>query len=122
MINIKTLILSFKFASEGIIFALKHNQNLRIQFIAAIFVILISIYFHVNAFEKGILGITILLVMVTEMINTAIEEMVNFVVNEHKREAKIAKDVAAGMVLLTSIGSVIVGILIFVPYIVASLK
>lgn len=117
MIDFKTLVLSFKFAFEGIIHALKYNQNLRIDFFVAVVVILASIYFHVNAFEKGILGITILLVLSSEMINTAIEEIVDFVINEHKREAKIAKDVAAGMVLLTSIGSVIIGILIFVPYI-----
>lgn len=80
-------------------------------------VIVASIVFKVNAFEMGILGVMILLVIVAEMINTAIEEMVNFVTVEHKREAKIAKDVAAGMVLITAIGSIIVGILVFAPHI-----
>ena len=83
----------------------------------AILVIIASIVFHVNPFEMGILGVMILLVICTEMINTAIEEMVNFVTTEHKKEAKIAKDVAAGMVLISALGSIIVGILIFVPHI-----
>lgn len=122
MINFKTLVISFRFAFAGIIHALKYNQNLRIHFFVAFVVILASIFFHVNAFEKGILGVMILLVITSEMINTAIEEMVDFVINEHKKEAKITKDVAAGMVLLTSIGSVIVGILIFVPYILKSFR
>lgn len=117
MLNHRTLIASFKYAFEGIFFTLKYNQNLRIHFAVAILVIIASIYFKVNAFEMGILGVVILLVICAEMINTAIEEIANLVTKEHHEEAKIAKDVAAGMVLLTSIGSVIVGILIFTPYI-----
>lgn len=64
-----------------------------------------------------ILAITILLVILSEMINTSLEEMVNLITNEHKKEAKIAKDVAAGMVLAATVGSVIVGLLVFTPYI-----
>lgn len=117
MINIRRLVTSFRHAFSGILYALIHNQNLRIHFVVAVFVVFASIYFQVNPFEMGILGVTILLVICAEMINTAIEEMVNFVTLEHKREAKIAKDVTAGMVLVTAIGSIIVGILIFVPHI-----
>lgn len=117
MINFKQLVQSFRFAFEGILHALRFNQNLRIHFIVAILVIITSILLHVNAFEMGILGVMILLVISAEMINTAIEEMVNFVVTEHKKEAKIAKDVSAGMVLVTVLGSIIVGILIFGPHI-----
>ncbi len=117
MINNRKLIQSFVFAFEGIYYALKRNQNLRIHFVAAILVIITSIYFHVNAFEMGILGVMILLVISSEMINTALEEMTNLITNEHRLEAKIAKDVSAGMVLVTAIGSVVVGILIFTPYI-----
>lgn len=113
---------SFKYASEGIYYAVKYNQNLQIHLVIAFLVIIASLIFRVNAFEMGILGVMILLVITAEMINTAIEEMVNFVVSEHKKEAKIAKDVAAGMVLLTSVGSLIVGFLIFAPYILKLFK
>lgn len=122
MINNKSIIISFKVAFEGIYYALKYNRNIRIHFIAAFLVVIASIYFKVNAFEMGILGIMILLVICTEMINTAIEEMVNLLVNEHRQEAKIAKDVSAGMVLLTVMGSVIVGVLVFMPHILKLLK
>lgn len=98
-------------------YALKYNQNLRIHFLIAILVTLLSIYFDINPFEMGILGITILLVIATEMLNTSIEQMVDLITTEHRKEAKIAKDVAAGMVLLTAAGSVIVGVLIFLPHI-----
>lgn len=113
----KNLSSSFGFAIEGIIHAIKTNRNLRVHFIIAILVIIASIYFHVNPFEMGILGVMILLIISLEMINTAIEEMVNLISSEHRQEAKLAKDVSAGMVLITVIGSIIVGILIFGPYI-----
>ena len=117
MIHHKKLLQSFGYAWEGIVYALKYNQNLRIHFLVAILVTLLSVYFDINPFEMGILGITILLVIATEMLNTSIEQMVDLITIEHRKEAKIAKDVAAGMVLLTAVGSVIVGILIFVPHI-----
>ena len=117
MIHHITLIKSFGYAFEGIYYALKYNQNLRIHFLIAILVIIASIIFKVNAFEMGILGVMILLVICTEMINTTIEQMVDLIINEHRREAKIAKDVSAGMVLLAAIGSVIVGLLIFIPHV-----
>lgn len=117
MIDMKQLYKSFGYAFKGIYHAFKYNQNFRIQTVGAFLVIAASIFFHVNPFEMGILGIMILLVMSTEMVNTAIEEIVDYVIREHSQEAKTAKDVAAGMVLLTFLGSIIVGTLIFIPYI-----
>lgn len=117
MIHSRKLAASFKFAFEGLSHALRYNQNLRIHFAIAIIVILASIFFRVNPFEIGILGIMILLVISAEMINTAIEEMVNLIANDHRKEAKIVKDVAAGMVLVTALGSIIVGVLVFTPHI-----
>lgn len=117
MINFSKLVLSFRFASGGLFWALRHNQNLRIHFGVAILVIIASIYFKVNAFEMGILGVMILLVISAEMINTAIEQMVDLITLEHRKEAKIAKDISAGMVLVCTLGSVIVGVLVFVPHV-----
>ena len=90
---------------------------MRIHIVIAILVIIVGLLFRVTPFEMGALGVMILLVIMAEMINTAIEEMVDLIATEHKRQAKIAKDVASGMVLVAVIGSVIVGILIFVPHI-----
>lgn len=120
MVHHKKLVSSFRFAIEGLVHSLKYNQNLRIHFLVGFLVVLASIAFRVNAFEMGILGVMILLVISTEMINTAIEEMVDLISTEHHKEAKIAKDVAAGMVFLTAAGSVVVGILIFAPHIMRS--
>lgn len=117
MVKMDRLIKSFGHAFEGLEHAYNRDQNLRIHFFIAAIVVVASIIFKVNPFEMGILGIMILLVMVTEMINTAIERMVDLITTEHRQDAKIAKDVAAGMVFLTAFGSLIVGFLIFIPHI-----
>jgi diacylglycerol kinase (ATP) len=113
----KSLFGSVKYAFSGIWHALKNNRNLRIAFFAAVLVIILGLYFQVTTIEMIILLITILLVILTEMINTSIEEMVNLITTEHRMEAKIAKDVAAGMVLTAVIGSVVLGVYVFSPYI-----
>lgn len=113
----KSIVRSFAYAFEGVLHALKYNRNLRIDFLVALIVIFLGIYFQVSHFEIGLLVVMAIVVISSEMINTALEEMVNLITNEHKKEAKIAKDVAAGMVFVASIGSVVVGALIFLPYI-----
>lgn len=118
MLKHRQLFQSFGYAFAGLWYALKYNQNLRIHFFMAVLVAIISVFLEINGFEMGILGVIILLVIASEMINTSIEQMVDLITLEHRKEAKIAKDVAAGMVLVTTMGSVIVGILIFVPHIV----
>ena len=122
MINIHRLYKSFGYAIEGIQFAFKRDQNLRFHFFIAALVILLSLMLDVNPFEMGILGVMILLVIVTEMINTCIENMVDLITKEHHEEAKRAKDVASGMVLLAASGSIIVGVLIFLPHILRLLR
>ncbi len=117
MIKHRPLIKSFGFALEGIIYALKNDQNFRVHISATLLVIALSIFFDVNPFEMGVLGVMIVLVIITEMINTAIEKMVDLITKEYREEAKIAKDVSAGMVLLSSCGAIIVGFLIFTPHI-----
>lgn len=109
---------SLRYAMAGVWFAIKYNQNMRFHLLAGVLVVIASVFFRINAFEMGILGVMILLVLCAEMINTAIEEMANLITKEHREEARIAKDVGAGMVLLTAAGSVIVGFLIFLPHII----
>ncbi len=116
MIKHVTLAKSFYYAFNGIVYAVKRDQNFRIHIATSLLVIAASIFFDVNPFEMGILGVMIVLVMVTEMINTAIENMVDLISKEYSENAKIAKDISAGMVLLSSMGAIIVGFLIFTPH------
>jgi diacylglycerol kinase (ATP) len=118
MINGRKLVKSFKYAFEGIHYAFKNDQNLLIHLLVAFLVINLSIALRVSPFEMGILGLTMMMVITSEMINSAIEKMVDLITKEHRQEAKIAKDVSAGMVLLTAIAAVIIGTLIFLPYII----
>ncbi|MBI2034852.1 MAG: diacylglycerol kinase family protein [Candidatus Levybacteria bacterium] len=122
MINFSSLKKSFGFAFEGLRFAWKKDQNLRVHTIVAIVVIVASIILKVSTVEKSILGVMIILVISAEMVNSAIEQMVDLITKEHRMEAKLAKDVASGMVFVTAVGSVIVGMLIFFPYLVKLFK
>src|SRR3989344_5278497 len=109
---------SFKFAFNGIVQALRDNRNLRIHVFIGILVFILSFVLGLTKIEKIVVMVMIMLVISAEMINTALEEMTDLITEEHKQEAKAAKDVAAGMVLVTAIGAIIVGIVIFVPYII----
>lgn len=115
--NHRTLFKSFAYSFEGLAHAIRENQNMRIHIAIAVIVVLFGLMLGVSRFEMVILAVMILLVLITEMINTALEEMVDLIVTEHRRQAKIAKDVASGMVLVAAIGSIAVGIFIFVPHI-----
>ncbi len=114
--NIKRFVKSFKHALDGIKHVLDNDQNLAIHLVVALLVIIASILLRVTPFEMAILGLTMVVDVSAEMVNSAIEKMVDLITSDHKVEAKVAKDVAAGMVLLTAIGAIIIGVLIFLPY------
>jgi len=116
MLSHRSLFKSFEYSFEGLVHAIRENQNMRIHIAIAVIVIIVGLVLEVSPFEMGILAVMILLVLMAEMINTALEEMVDLIVTEHRRQAKIAKDVASGMVLVATIGAAIVGIFIFTPY------
>lgn len=112
----KKLKKSFGYALTGIDYALNSDQNLVVHFIVAFLVIILSILLALSTLEMAILGLTILLVITTEMLNTSIEKAIDSVTKEHRTDIKIAKDVASGMVLIAALGAVIIGVLIFLPY------
>lgn len=115
--NTKTnLVDSFGFAFQGIKYAIKYNRNIKIHIAIALLVVFFSYILKISKFEVALVGIMILLVITTEMINTVVEEVVNLITKDYKLEAKIAKDVAAGMVLLTAIVAVIIGLFVFLPH------
>ncbi len=116
MISPRRFIRSFKYAFEGIHYAFKNDQNLLAHILVAFLVMNVSVALKVTPFEMAILGLTIMMVIVAEMVNSAIEKMVDLITKEHRQEAKIAKDVSAGMVLLTAFAATIIGTLIFLPY------
>src|SRR3989344_5797703 len=111
-------VLSFKHAIEGISTALKEEPSLKFHFIIALVVVTLAVVLNVTEVEWLILILTMGLVVSLELTNTAIEELVNsFTENEHPA-AKKAKDVAAGAVLVASVTALIIGLFIFLPYII----
>lgn len=109
----------FIFAVNGIVYALRTQPNIRFHFYAACGVLIFALLCRLKSIEFVLLFFSISLVLVSEMLNTAIETTVNLFSPEYNRLSKIAKDTAAGAVLLAAANSVIVGVLIFYPYIVA---
>ena len=118
----KKLINSFKYAIEGIISSFKTEQNMKIHIFIMILVIILGIVLKLSALEWIILTIVIALVISAELFNTTIETVVDMITKEKNEKAKLAKDVAAGAVLVLAIGSVIIGLIIFIPKILEFIK
>ncbi|MGE5581582.1 MAG: diacylglycerol kinase [Bacillota bacterium] len=111
----RTLLESFNYAFEGIIYALKTQRNMRLHFVATIMVLVLSLLLQLTKLEILILFITIALVIIAEMLNTAIEIAVDLITKEYHPMAAAAKNAAAGAVLVAATLAVIVGYLIFFP-------
>ncbi len=112
----KARILSFKYAIEGLVTALRDEPNLKIHVFLAGVAIILGFLFSITWEEWLAILILIGLVISVELTNTAIEELVDSFTGENHPSAKKAKDVAAGAVLIASITALVVGIVIFLPY------
>lgn len=108
---------SLNCAIEGILWAVKSERHLRYHFVAALAVLLMALFFRVTALEFFLLVLAAVLVIFAELMNTAIEALVDLVTDEYHELAKRAKDVAAGAVLVTSVGAAILGYLVLSGYI-----
>lgn len=111
--------LSFKNAFAGLFWVLKTQSNFRIHVLLAGIAVVLSIVLKITRGEFAVVIMTIAFGLGTEMINTAIEEMTDLITIEWKKEAKIAKDVAAGMMLTTAFGAIGVALIIFLPRLLA---
>lgn len=103
---------SFDHAYRGLIYVVRTQRNMRIHVVISVLVLVASLLVSVSRLELGILVLVILLVFVTEMFNTAMEFAIDLVTKEYHPLAKLAKDVSAGAVLVSSVGAVLVGYLI----------
>lgn len=110
---------SFRHAYDGFIYTVKTQPNFRFHLLATISAILMGVYFSISKYEWLVLAFTINTVLVAEMINTSIESIVDLITLERRQDAKVAKDVASGMVLVSAILSVIVACFLFLPKIIA---
>ena len=104
---------AWKNAINGIMYATTTQRNIKIQLIIAVFVVIISLFFDLSRAEFLCFLFTIILILFAEMCNTAIETVVDLYVDVYHPKAKIAKDVAAGGVVITAINALIVGYFLF---------
>jgi diacylglycerol kinase (ATP) len=104
---------SFNYAFEGIIHVLRTQRNMRIHFLAAAAVLVAAIAIGVSRLELIALMISIAFVLIAEMINTAIEGAVDVSTTSFDPNAKLAKDIAAGSVLIATVNAVVIGYLVF---------
>ncbi len=117
-INKKKLKNSFKYAIEGIQSAFKTEQNLKIHFIVTAIVVFLGILLKIDYIEWAICFLLFGFVITAELLNTAIEVTVDLAMPQKNDKAKLAKDIAAGAVLVSSITAILVGIVIFLPKII----
>ena len=105
--------MSFRFAFRGIWYCLKSERNFRIHLVAACYVLFFSRFYGFSRSETVVLLLTISLVIAAEMINTAIERLVDMLSPSYNPLARLAKDIAAGAVLIFALTAVVIGVVMF---------
>lgn len=103
-------------AIEGVLWAVKSQRHMRIHFFAAVAILLLALFYRVAALDFAVLAVAVTLVLVAELANTALEVLVDLVSPEFHPLAQRAKDVAAGAVLVASVGAVVTGYIVLSPY------
>jgi len=106
---------SFQFAFDGLKTAVTKGRNFRIQILVGVLAVIAGVILKLSFAEWLDLVIVITLVLILELVNTSLEAIVDLVSPEVREKAKVAKDVAAATVLIASAGSVIIGVLLFLP-------
>ena len=113
---------SFGYAFEGIFAGIRGERNMKIHCFAAVCVVVAGVLFHISVTEWCICLVLFGLILSLELVNTAIEAVVDLVTEDKKPLAKLAKDTAAGAVLIAAVMAAVAGLLIFVPKLVSFLK
>lgn len=108
---------SANFAIEGIFHAAKTQKHLRYHFFSAVTVLFSSYLLGVSRTEFLIISLAVILVLLAEMLNSAIEAIVDLISPEYSEKARIIKDIAAGAVLITAFGAAVLGFIVLFPYI-----
>ncbi len=104
---------SFRYAVEGIVHAFRTQRHMRFHFFAVVLVLSIGLLLRLSRVEMALLFLAVSGVLVAEMMNTAVESVVDMITQAYHPLAKLAKDIAAGAVLIASITAAIVGGILF---------
>src|SRR5215472_8773981 len=109
-------IAGFRYAFHGLWYAIRTQRNARVHLSIAILAIIFGIVLHISAVEFAMVFVAITGVFIAEMFNTVFELCIDMASPEYHPLAKIAKDVAAGAVLLSAMLSVVIGLFVFGPH------
>jgi diacylglycerol kinase (ATP) len=107
------LIESFNCAIEGIVYVLKTQRNMRIHFMAAVIVVVATIFFNISRLDFLFICFAIFFVLLAEMVNTAVELTIDLISETYHPLARLVKDISAGAVLMASVNAVVIGYIVF---------
>ena len=110
---------SYRYAAKGVHYTLTTQVNIWVQLLSAIMVMLLAYFLDFTLEQYLILVLTIGFVITAELLNTALEELVDLVSPEFHHKAGLVKDIAAGAVMVAAATAAIIGILLFVPPLLA---
>ena len=111
---------SFLFAGQGMWHAVRHQRNMRVHLAAAVAAVVAGLVLKISAVGWACVLLAIGLVLTAEMLNTVVEALVDLYTDEYHPLAKIAKDTAAGAVLISSLAALAVGLAVFLPRLITS--
>lgn len=114
----KKLAKSISNAIRGLRYTYIHEHNFRIQLVFAIIVIVAAMFLDIQHSERIVLFLLIMLVLLLELLNSALEKFVDLLKPRLHTQVGIVKDIMAGMVLIAAVGSIIIGVIIFSPYLI----
>lgn len=112
---------SFRHAFHGLRYAFRHEHNFQIEVIFAFLILILALAFQISPMEQSFLVIAICIVLSLELLNTAIERLVDMAKPRVHPYAKIVKDIMAGAVLVSSFFALLIGFIIFFPRMAAFL-
>jgi len=115
--NLKKFVKSFRCAFRGLKYVLKNEQNFQMELLIGIFIVILMFVFDIRDWQKVALFLVIFSVLAVELINTILERVVDILKPRVHPYAQLIKDIMAAAVLIASLGAIVIGAIIFYPYI-----
>ncbi len=122
MFSLSRLIKSFRYAGRGLLKVFREEQSFRIQVLAGLLVLILALLFRVKVWEAVALLLVIMMVLVLELINSVFERVIDVLKPRMHPYVETVKDIMAAVVLISSFGAILVGVLILGPYLVGWIK
>lgn len=103
-------------AFNGLVYVLRMERNARFHLVIAVLTLLLAVLLQVSNAELAAIFFAIIIVFVAEVVNTALEKMLDLIEPNHNQQVRVIKDIAAGAVLVAAVGAAAIGVAVFGPY------